>query len=91
MEISLRSINRILNEELWCAKKVEVHRLEGAQRQQRVERCRRLLERFPTMSSSDDIVSMDEKVFELEHQPNKQNERVYVPLGAKKFEVPPER
>jgi len=89
--VSQSSVRRVLSEDFWAAKKVEVHRLDADHCKQRVERCRKLLERFPYVQSSDDIVFIDEKVFELEHQPNKQNDRLYVPHEIKKSEVPAEK
>lgn len=88
---SLGSVNAALKEQLWCAKKLEVHRLEKGHADKRFHKTRALLARFPTPESTDRIVFLDEKNWEIEHCSNRQNDRVYIPHGTKKYELPPER
>jgi hypothetical protein len=82
---------QILKKSFWCPRKVKVHRLEPRNNEQRLDRSGQLLLRFPTDQSLADLVFSDEKVFELEHCSNKQNDRLYVPIGMKKADIPPEK
>ena len=77
--ISRSSIQRIVKKDLRLPvfKRLHLQRLNVDHKQQRVQKCQQLLNRFPTDNSIRIIWFTDEKSFTIETPINSQNDRVY--------------
>jgi len=92
IDISISSVNRIIHKDLIkCLKKRRVHEsLTAANQISCRTRSLQLLRRYPA-SMVNFIRFSDEKVFTVAAPSNSQNDRVYVPLAARKRQVSAER
>jgi hypothetical protein len=72
-------VSRILKTDLKAKpyKRVTVHKLNDKNKQQRLERARWLLRRFPNEDRVKNVVFTDESVFPMSGYHNRQNERIY--------------
>ncbi|CAG0901689.1 unnamed protein product, partial [Darwinula stevensoni] len=83
-----RIVKKYLN--LKAFKRVTVQELSVPGKKKRLDRCKRLLERFPTPESVKKIWFSDEKRFTVVTPRNTQNDRVHAAV-KKKSEIVPER
>ena len=90
--ISVTSVNRIVNNDLQlkCYKKRRAHQLSDANKKARLDRCRKLLRKYP-VAMVNFIWFTDEKLVTVAAPSNTQNDRVYAPAGVQKKNIEPDR
>ncbi len=78
LDTSRSTVRRLLKNDLRvkALKRQKAHGLSAAQKKERLVRCKRLLRRFTT-DRVKSLIFSDEKIFAVEEQLNKQNDRVY--------------